>query len=209
MPTMGTEDHRAIRLLTSRLKVLIDFIKQSLVAIHTKGMFEGIKSPDPWLYGIKEQHPNECGSHYQPEHSLAGVPINEEQEIKLTPLTFISPHYVQTHYGQGQIPANDSEDEEAGQQAENADMGDPNPMPAQPQIPQQFNMQQFITRQEEFMRRSDEINWYVGTSTYQQNQAALGFTPHFPPPPPWLQDPQYIPDYYRPHFPPPPDDADQ
>nr|GMC98019.1 uncharacterized protein LOC109169324 [Ipomoea batatas] len=104
---------------------------------------------------------------------------------------------------------------DADQQEEDVAMGDPNRMPAQLQIPQQFDMQQFFARQEEFrrrqdnfMRRNDEINWYVGTSTYQHNQAAQGFTPHFPPPPPWLQDPQYIPDYYRPHFPPPPDDDD-
>nr|GMC86835.1 uncharacterized protein LOC109169324 [Ipomoea batatas] len=211
-------------------RALLDFIKAKLSPYSHKGNVR--RDQVLMAYCIKEQHPMNVGaiinqsirdiasldrkSRCYLSHPflitelcrLAGVPINEEQEIKLKPLTFISPHYVQTHYGQGQIPANDSEDEEAGQQAENADMGDPNPMPAQPQIPQQFNMQQFITRQEEFMRRSDEINWYVGTSTYQHNQAALGFTPYFPPPPPWLQDHQYIPDYYRPHFPPPPDDAD-
>nr|GMC73484.1 uncharacterized protein LOC109169324 [Ipomoea batatas] len=228
-----TLDNETVHSLTlsKQSLVLIDFIKAKLSPYSHKGHVR--RDQVLMAYCIKEQHPMNVGAIINQSirdiassdrksrcflsHPflitelcrLAGVPINEEQEIKLTPLTFISPHYVQTHYGQGQIPANDSEDEEAGQQAENADMGDPNPMPAQPQIPQQFNMQQFITRQEEFMRRSDEINWYVGTSTYQQNQAALGFTPHFPPPPPWLQDPQYIPDYYRPHFPPPPDDADQ
>nr|GMD44065.1 uncharacterized protein LOC109169324 [Ipomoea batatas] len=104
---------------------------------------------------------------------------------------------------------------DADQQEEDVAMGDPDPMLAQPQFPQQFDMQQFFARQEEFMRRqdnfmrrNDEINWYVGTSAYQHNQAAQGFTPHFPPPPPWLQDPQYIPNYYRPHFPPPLDNAD-
>nr|GMD74688.1 uncharacterized protein LOC109169324 [Ipomoea batatas] len=227
----GLPAHIDYHYFGQRDRALLDFIKAKLSPYSHKGHVR--RDQVLMAYCIKEQHPMNVGaiinqsirdiassdrkSRCYLSHPflitelcrLAGVPINEEQEIKLKPLTFISPHYVQTHYGQGQIPANDSEDEEAGQQAENADMGDPNPMPAQPQIPQQFNMQQFITRQEEFMRRSDEINWYVGTSTYQHNQAALGFTPHFPPPPPWLQDPQYIPDYYRPHFPPPPDDADQ
>nr|GMD34253.1 uncharacterized protein LOC109169324 [Ipomoea batatas] len=227
----GLPAHIDYHYFGQRDRALLDFIKAKLSPYSHKGHVR--RDQVLMAYCIKEQHPMNVGAIINQSirdiassdrksrcflsHPflitelcrLAGVPINEDQEIKLTPLTFISPHYVQTHYGQGQIPANDSEDEEAGQQAENADMGDPNPMPAQPQIPQQFNMQQFITRQEEFMRRSDEINWYVGTSTYQQNQAALGFTPHFPPPPPWLQDPQYIPDYYRPHFPLPPDDADQ
>nr|GMD78650.1 uncharacterized protein LOC109169324 [Ipomoea batatas] len=139
----------------------------------------------------------------------AGVPMDNHHEVKLKPQAFITPQYIATHYAQAQRPG------DADQQEEDVAMGDPDPMPAQPQFPQQFDMQQFFARQEEFMRRqdnfmrrNDEINWYVGTSTYQHNQAAQGFTPHFPPPPPWLQDPQYIPDYYRPHFPPPPDDAD-
>nr|GMC46586.1 uncharacterized protein LOC109169324 [Ipomoea batatas] len=161
-------------------RALLDFIKAKLSPYSHKGHVR--RDQVLMAYCIKEQHPMNVGaiinqsirdiassdrkSRCYLSHPflitelcrLAGVPINEEQEIKLKPLTFISPHYVQTHYGQGQIPVNDSEDEEAGQQAENVDMGDPNPMPAQPQIPQQFNMQQFITRQEEFMRRSDEIN---------------------------------------------------
>nr|GME10361.1 uncharacterized protein LOC109169324 [Ipomoea batatas] len=210
----GLPAHIDYHYFGQRDRALLDFIKAKLSPYSHKGHVR--RDQVLMAYCIKEQHPMNVGviinqsirdiassdrkSRCYLSHPflitelcrLAGVPINEEQEIKLKPLTFISPHYVQTHYGQGQIPANDSEDEEA----------------AQPQIPQQFNMQQFITRQEEFMRRSDEINWYVGTSTYQHNQAALGFTPHFPPPPPWLQDHQYIPDYYRPHFPPPPDDAD-
>nr|GMD08596.1 uncharacterized protein LOC109169324 [Ipomoea batatas] len=139
----------------------------------------------------------------------AGVPMDNHHEVKLKPQAFITPQYIATHYAQAQRPG------DADQQEEDVAMGDPDPMPAQPQFPLQFDMQQFFARQEEFMRRqdnfmrrNDEINWYVGTSTYQHNQAAQGFTPHFPPPPPWLQDPQYIPDYYRPHFPPPPDDAD-
>jgi len=139
----------------------------------------------------------------------AGVPMDNQHEVKLKPLAFITPHYIATHYSHAQRPR------DADQQEEDVAMGDPDPMLAQPQFPQQFDMQQFFARQEEFMRRqdnfmrrNDEINWYVGTSAYQHNQAAQGFTPHFPPPPPWLQDPQYIPNYYRPHFPPPLDNAD-
>jgi len=124
------------------------------------------------------------------------MPINEEQEVKLKPLTFISPHYVQAHYGQGQRPINDSEDEETEQQEYEA-MGDPTP------APEQFDMQEFI-------RRGNEVHWFVGTSMYQHNRAAQGLPPHFPPPPPWFQDPQYVPDFYSQHYspPPPPDDVD-
>nr|GMD28175.1 U2 small nuclear ribonucleoprotein B'' [Ipomoea batatas] len=120
----------------------------------------------------------------------AGVPMDNHHEVKLKPQAFITPQYIATHYAQAQRPGI------ADQQEEDVAMGDPDPMPAQPQFPQQFDMQQFFARQEEFMRRqdnfmrrNDEINWYVGTSTYQHNQAAQCFTPHFPPPPPWLQDP--------------------
>nr|GMC56763.1 uncharacterized protein LOC109169324 [Ipomoea batatas] len=60
-----------------------------------------------------------------------------------------------------------------------------------------------------YMRRSDDINWFVGTSAHQHNLAAQGFTPQFPPPPPWLQDPQFIPAYYSAQFsPPPPPEGD-
>jgi len=62
----------------------------------------------------------------------------------------------------------------------------------------------FMTRHEGYMRRSDDINWFVGTSAHQHNLAAQGLTPQFPPPPPWLQDPQFIPAYYSAQFPPPP-----
>nr|GMC98390.1 uncharacterized protein LOC109169324 [Ipomoea batatas] len=164
----GLPAHIDYHYFGQRDRALLDFIKAKLSPYSHKGHVR--RDQVLMAYCIKEQHPMNVGaiinqsirdiassdrkSRCYLSHPflitelcrLAGVPINEEQEIKLKPLTFISPHYVQTHYGQGQIPANDSEDEEAGQQAENADMGDPNPMPAQPQIPQQFNMQQFITR---------------------------------------------------------------
>nr|GMD78625.1 uncharacterized protein LOC109152581 [Ipomoea batatas] len=78
------------------------------------------------------------------------------------------------------------------------------------QFPPPYNMEQFFARQEEFMRRheefmtrhegymrrSDDINWFVGKSAHQHNLAAQGLTPQFPPPPPWLQDPQFISAYY-------------
>nr|GMC68980.1 uncharacterized protein LOC109169324 [Ipomoea batatas] len=69
--------------------------------------------------------------------------------------------------------------------------------------PEQFDMQEFI-------RSGNEVHWFVGTSMYQHSREAQGLPPHFPPPPPWFQDPQYVPDFYSQHYPPPPppDDAD-
>nr|GMD82604.1 uncharacterized protein LOC109169324 [Ipomoea batatas] len=64
--------------------------------------------------------------------------------------------------------------------------------------------EKFMTRHVGYMRRSDDINWFVGKSAHQHNLAAQGLTPQFPPPPPWLQDPQFIPAYYTSQFPPPP-----
>nr|GMC51754.1 uncharacterized protein LOC109169324 [Ipomoea batatas]GMC53455.1 uncharacterized protein LOC109169324 [Ipomoea batatas]GMD53988.1 uncharacterized protein LOC109169324 [Ipomoea batatas] len=197
----GLPAHIDYHYFGQRDRALLDFIKAKLSPYSHKGNVR--RDQVLMAYCIKEQHPMNVGAIIN--QSICDIASSDKKSR-----CYLSHPFLITELCRlaGQIPANDSEDEEVGQQAENADMGDPNPMPAQPQIPQQFNMQQFITRQEEFMRRNDEINWYVGTSTYQHNQAAQGFTPHFPPPPPWLQDHQYISDYYRPHFPPLPDDAD-
>nr|GMD83375.1 hypothetical protein Iba_chr14aCG4500 [Ipomoea batatas] len=68
------------------------------------------------------------------------------------------------------------------------------PPPAAPvpnQFPPQYNMEQFFARQEKFMRRqeefmtrhegymrrSDDVNWFVGTSVHQHNLAAQGLAP--------------------------------
>nr|GMD27179.1 uncharacterized protein LOC109169324 [Ipomoea batatas] len=147
----------------------------------------------------------------------AGVPIIENQEVRLPPQLYLSQHQIQTRYGQGQVP--DPEDAENEIQANDEAMEDPAPAAHAPDhFPPQYNMEQFFARQEEFMRRqedfmtrhegymkrSDDINWFVGTSAHQHNLAVQGLTPQFPPPPPWLQDPQFIPPYYSAQFPPPP-----
>nr|GMD93028.1 G-type lectin S-receptor-like serine/threonine-protein kinase At4g27290 isoform X2 [Ipomoea batatas] len=125
---------------------------------------------------------------------LAGVVINTNQEVKVQPQNFLSQQYIQSRYGQGQRPINDpgnDEDEDHGED-EPMEGAENIPQPAAPepaQNPQQFEMQ-------EFMRRGDEVHWFVGTSMYQHNRAAQGFAPNFPPPPPWLQDPRYIPEFY-------------
>nr|GMC97896.1 uncharacterized protein LOC109169324 [Ipomoea batatas] len=150
---------------------------------------------------------------------LAGVPIMENQEVRLPPQLYLSQHHIQTRYGQGQVPVPDPEDAENEDQAHDEAMEDPAPAThALDQFPPPYNMEQFFARQMEFMRRqedfmtrhegymrrSDDINWFVGTSAHQHNLAAQGFTPQFPPPPPWLQDPQFIVAYYTSQFPPPP-----
>nr|GMD86369.1 uncharacterized protein LOC109169324 [Ipomoea batatas] len=138
---------------------------------------------------------------------LAGVVINTNQEVKVQPQNFLSQQYIQSRYGQGQRPINDpgnDEDEDHGED-EPMEGAENIPQPASPepaQNPQQFEMQ-------EFMRRGDEVHWFVGTSMYQHNRAAQGFAPNFPPPPPWLQDPRYIPEFYRSKFlPQPPPEGD-
>nr|GME03028.1 uncharacterized protein LOC109169324 [Ipomoea batatas] len=150
---------------------------------------------------------------------LAGVPMDPHLEIKVHPQCFLSQQYIQSRYGHGQMPVNDPDDEENEEQAHDEAMEDPAPAAHAPnQFPPQYNMEQYFARQEEFMRRqeefmtrhegymrrNDDINWFVGTSAHQHNLAAQGFTPQFPPPPPWLQDPQFIPAYYSSQFPPPP-----
>nr|GMD98884.1 uncharacterized protein LOC109185573 [Ipomoea batatas] len=149
----------------------------------------------------------------------AGVPIIENQEVRLPPQLYLSQHHIQTRYGQGHVPVPDPQDAENEEQAHGEVMEDPAPAAHAPnQFPPQYNMEQYFARQEEFMRRqaefmtrherymrrNDDINWFVGTSAHQHNLAAQGFTPQFPPPPPWLQDPQFIPAYYSSQFPPPP-----
>nr|GMC82143.1 uncharacterized protein LOC109169324 [Ipomoea batatas] len=135
---------------------------------------------------------------------LAGVPIMENQEVRLPPQLYLSQHHIQTRYGQVQVPVPDPEDAENEDQAHDEAMEDPAPAAHAPdQFPPPYNMEQFFARQMEFMRRqedfmtrhegymrrSDDIKWFVGTSAHQHNLAAQGFTPQFPPPPPWLQDP--------------------
>nr|GMC74038.1 Cytochrome P450 71A6 [Ipomoea batatas] len=148
-----------------------------------------------------------------------GVPIIENQDVLLPPQLYLSQHHIQTRYGQGHVPVPDPEDAENEDQANDEAMEDPAPAAHAPDhFPPQYNMEQYFARQEEFMRRqeefmtrhegymrrSDDINWFVGTSAHQHNLAAQGLTPQFPPPPPWLQDPQFIPPYYSVQFPPPP-----
>nr|GMD14264.1 uncharacterized protein LOC109169324 [Ipomoea batatas] len=150
---------------------------------------------------------------------LAGVPMDPHLEIKVHPQCFLSQQYIQSRYGHEQMPVNDPDDEENEEQAHDEAMEDPAPAAHAPnQFPPQYNMEQYFARQEEFMRRqeefmtrhegymrrNDDINWFVGTSAHQHNLAAQGFTPQFPPPPPWLQDPQFIPAYYSSQSPPPP-----
>nr|GME16883.1 uncharacterized protein LOC109169324 [Ipomoea batatas] len=181
----GLIAHMDYKYFTSRDRAIIDFIKAKLIPNSHRGYVR--RDQVLLTYCIKEGYTIDVGVLINQSIRNARVPMDNHHEVKLKPQPFITPHYIATHYAQAQRPG------DADQQEEDVAMGDPDPMPAQLQIPQQFDMQQFFARQEEFMRRqdnfmrrNDEINWHVGTSTYQHNQAAQGFTPHFPPPPPWL-----------------------
>nr|GMD95509.1 kinesin-like protein KIN-7K, chloroplastic isoform X1 [Ipomoea batatas] len=84
----------------------------------------------------------------------AGVPILENQEVRLPPQLYLSQHHIQTRYGQGQVP--DPDDAENEDQANDEAMEDPAPAAHAPdQFPPQYNMEQFFARQEEFMRRQE------------------------------------------------------
>nr|GLL31462.1 uncharacterized protein LOC109169324 [Ipomoea trifida] len=58
---------------------------------------------------------------------LAGVPIIENQEVRLPPQLYISQHHIQTRYGQGQVPVPDLEDAENEDQAHDEAMKDLTP----------------------------------------------------------------------------------
>nr|GME09355.1 uncharacterized protein LOC109169324 [Ipomoea batatas] len=55
---------------------------------------------------------------------LAGVPIIENQEVRLPPQLYLSQHHIQTRYGQGQVPVPDLEDAENEDQAHDEAMKD-------------------------------------------------------------------------------------